>query len=165
MATTDAASVRSTINWSAAVWSGIIAGLVFMALEMMLVPLLQGGSPWGPPRMIAAIGLGKEVLPPPATFDAVILMVAMLIHLALAIVYGLIQALIIQRLSMGMAIAAGAVFGLVLYLVNFYGFTALFPWFAMARGGLSIFVHIVFGVVAALAYKGMLRRKMVPVSP
>ena len=132
---------------------------------MMLVPLLQGGSPWGPPRMIAAIGMGKEVLPPPATFDAVILMVAMLIHLALAIVYGLILALIIQRLSMGMAIAAGAVFGLVLYLVNFYGFTALFPWFAMARGGLSIFVHIVFGVVAALAYKGMLRRKMVPVSP
>jgi len=41
----------------------IIAGLVFMALEMMLVPLLQGGSPWGPPRMIAAIGMGKEVLP------------------------------------------------------------------------------------------------------
>ena len=63
-----------------------------------------------------------------------------------------------------MALAAGGVFGLVLYLVNFYGFTAVFPWFAMARGGLSIFVHITFGVVAALAYKGLQRRKIVSVT-
>lgn len=164
MATANMAPA-SRIDWSAAVWSGFIAGLVFMALEMMLVPLLQGGSPWGPPRMIAAIGMGKEVLPPPATFDLVVFMVAMLIHLALAIVYGLILALIIQRLSMGMAIVAGAVFGLVLYLVNFYGFTAVFPWFAMARGGLGIFVHIMFGAVAAWTYKGMQRHRMVPVTP
>lgn len=155
MATADVTPVRSTIDWKSAIWSGLIAGLVFMALEMMLVPLLQGGSPWGPPRMIAAIGMGKEVLPPPATFDFGIIFVAMLIHFALAIVYGLILALIIHRLSMGMAIVAGAVFGLALYAINFHGFTAVFPWFAMARGGLSVFVHLVFGVVAAWAYKAM----------
>jgi len=33
MAPADVASVKRTIDWSAAVWSGIIAGLVFMALE------------------------------------------------------------------------------------------------------------------------------------
>ncbi len=156
MATTDV-PVRSTIDWKSAIWSGLIAGFVFLALELILVPLLQGGSPWGPPRMIAAIGMGKEVLPPPATFDLGIIFVAMLIHFALAIVYGLILALIIHRLSMGMAIVAGAAFGLALYAINFYGFTAVFPWFAMARGGLSIFVHLVFGVAAAWAYKALLK--------
>lgn len=82
---------------------------------------------------------------------------------ALAIVYGLILALIIHRLNIGMAIVAGAVFGLGLYAINFYGFTSVFPWFAMARGGLSIFVHLVFGVVAALAYKRLQRPRTVPI--
>ncbi len=162
MATTDLPPAQSTVDWKSAVWSGLIAGLVFLALELILVPLLQGGSPWGPPRMIAAIGMGKEVLPPPATFDLGIVVVAMLIHFVLTIVYGLILALIIHRMSRGMAIVAGAVFGLVLYAINFYGFTALFPWFAMARGGLSIFVHLVFGVVAAWAYKGMQKPRTAP---
>jgi lipid-binding SYLF domain-containing protein len=49
----------------------------------------------------------------------------------------------------------GAVFGLVLYLVNFYGFTTAFPWFAMARGPITIITHIIFGVAAAWAYKGL----------
>ncbi len=163
MTTAAVAPVQGTIDWKAAIWSGLIAGAAFLALELILVPLLQGGSPWGPPRMIAAIGMGKEVLPPPATFDPVIVMVAMVIHFVLAIVYGLMLALIIHRLSVGVALIAGAVFGLVLYLINFYGFTAVFPWFAMARGGLSIFVHLVFGVVAAWAYKGMQKTRMAPV--
>ncbi|MEO8187579.1 MAG: hypothetical protein ABI580_09485, partial [Burkholderiaceae bacterium] len=68
-------------------------------------------------------------------------------------------------LTTTMSIVAGAVFGLALYVVNFYGFTTLFPWFAMARGGLSIFVHLVFGIVAAWLYKEMQRRKVVPIAP
>jgi hypothetical protein len=39
-----------------------------------------------------------------------------------------------------------------LYLINFYGFTAVFPWFAMARNWVSVFAHIIFGAVAGLAY-------------
>ena len=54
---------------------------------------------------------------------------------------------------------AGAVFGLLLYVVNFYGFTAIFPWFAMAQNWVSIFSHIMFGVIAGWAYKGIALRK------
>ena len=36
-----------TIAWKAAVWAGIIAGLVFMVLEMLLVQLVGVGSMWG----------------------------------------------------------------------------------------------------------------------
>lgn len=140
------------LDWKAATWAGVIAGLVFLMLEMIMVPLFGGGSPWGPPRMMAAIVLGKGVLPPPATFDFGIVMVAMGLHFVLSIVYAVTFALMITRMSLGPAMALGGVGGLILYLVNFYGFTALFPWFAMARNWISIFAHVVFGVTAAGVY-------------
>lgn len=34
------------IDWKAAIIAGIIAGAIFMILEMILVPLVGGGSPW-----------------------------------------------------------------------------------------------------------------------
>lgn len=151
--TTETTTSRKAIDWKAAVWAGLLAGLVFMMLEMIMVPVFLDGSPWGPPRMIAAIAMGNGVLPPPATFDLGILMVAVLVHFALSVAFAVPLAFVVQRMGMGAALAVGAVFGIVLYFVNFYGFTALFPWFAMARNWVSIFAHAVFGLVAAWAYK------------
>lgn len=142
----------AAIDWSAAVWAGVIAGAIFMVLEMVMVPLFLGGSPWAPPRMIAAIGMGRDVLPPPAAFDLGILMAAMVIHLILSVLFAIVLALIIARLGFGAALAVGALFGLALYLVNFYGLTAVFPWFAMARNWVSIFTHVAFGLIAAWVY-------------
>ncbi|WP_296911674.1 hypothetical protein [Polaromonas sp.] len=76
---TSGVTARQSIDWSSAIWSGIIAGAVFMMLEMVMVPLFVGGSPWGPPRMIAAIGMGRGVLAPPDSFALVPMMVAMAI--------------------------------------------------------------------------------------
>ncbi|MDQ6785346.1 MAG: hypothetical protein M3033_00810 [Acidobacteriota bacterium] len=145
------------VNWSKAILAGLIGGLVFMVLEMILVPLIGGGSPWGPVRLIAAIGLGKDVLPPPADFAVVPFVVAMIIHFILSMIFGVILALIINRMSLGVAILIGAVFGLALYFINFYGLTAVFPWFATARNGITIFTHIAFGAVAAWVYKSFVR--------
>lgn len=158
MADVDVVRGRDRVDWSAAIWAGVIAGAVFMMLEMIMVPMFMGMPAWAPPRMIAAIAMGKDVLPPPATFDATILMVAMLVHFPLSIVYAIILAWIVSRLDFGVALAVGAVFGLVLYLINFYGMTAVFPWFADARNWVSIFAHIAFGLVAAWAYKGLASR-------
>ncbi|MQA91824.1 MAG: hypothetical protein GEU90_16645 [Gemmatimonas sp.] len=146
------------VAWSAAIWSGVIAGAAFLVLEMIMVPLFLGDSMWAPPRMIGAIVMGQDVLPPPATFDFGIVMVAVIMHFILSIVYAVVLALIIGRMGMGAAIGVGAAFGLLLYLVNFYGFTAIFPWFAMARNWVSIFAHIVFGMVAAWTYKRLAGR-------
>ena len=154
---TDTPVTEQPLRWKAAIWAGLISGVAFMMLEMMLVPLFMGGSPWAPPRMIAAMVMGKGVLPPPATFDIGVLMAAMAVHFPLSIVFTLILAWIIARFDMGVAVLIGAVFGLTLYLVNFYGSTAIFPWFAMARNGVTIFTHIMFGVIAALAYKQLVK--------
>lgn len=146
--------MSQTLNWKAAIWAGLIAGIVFIMLEMALVALLQGMSPWGPPRMMAAMVMGEGVLPPPASFDFGIMMVAMMIHFPLAIVFGLILGWVISnwRLGLGTSIAVGTVFGLLLYVINFYGFTAIWPWFAMARNLISIFAHAMFGLVLGWAY-------------
>jgi len=142
------------LNLKAAVWAGIVAGVVFMMLEMALVMLVQGQSPWGPPRMMAAMVMGESVLPPPGTFDAMIMMVAMTIHLILSIILGAILGFFISKLSLHTtaAIISGTLFGIAVYFINFYIFTAIFPWFAMARGAVSIFAHAVFGLVLGWVY-------------
>lgn len=139
-------------NLKAGALAGLIAGAAFMMMEMGLVAM-AGQSPWGPPRMIAAIVMGEGVLPPPAIFDLMILMAAMGVHFMLSIVIGAVFALVARRFGLLMALMAGAGVGLGLYVVNFYGFSAIFPWFAMARNAISIISHIAFGMVLGLSYR------------
>jgi hypothetical protein len=146
------------LDWRASLWSGLIAGAVFMMLEMIMVPLFLGMSAWAPVRMIAAIVMGPGILPPPgepATFQLGALRVAMLVHFPLAIIYAFIGGLFFQRMATIPALIVGGLLGLLLYYINFYGFTAVFEWFAMARNWVSIFAHIVFGIAAAGAYKAI----------
>lgn len=149
---------RTGPDWRAAVWAGFIAGAVFLALEMALVPIFLGGSPWDPPRMIAAIVMGEGVLPMPGQTSPVtasIVLAALAVHFVLSVAYALILAVLIARLRPASAVAVGIAFGVVLYVVNFYGFTAIFPWFAMARNWVSIFSHAVFGLAAAWPYTAL----------
>lgn len=135
--------------WRKGAIGGLVAGLVFVMMEMALVPTVGGGELWGPPRMMGAIVLGSSALPPPATFDAGIVMVGMLVHFALSAVLGAVFAAAAVKLKLSgvMTIGAGAVFGLIVYFVNFYGFTSIWPWFAMARNWITIASHLVFGAV------------------
>ena len=146
----------TNINSSAAIKAGLIAGLVFMMLEMLLVATVGGGSPWAPPRMIGAMVMGEGVLPP-ASFDLTVFLVAMLIHIVLAVLLGFIFAAIAEaaRLSKPAAAIVGLLFGLAVYVVSFYGMTAIFPWFAMARNGISIFAHLMFGLVLGYSYRAL----------
>lgn len=152
--------MSKSLNWKAAIWAGVVAGMVFIMLEMVLVATVMGQSPWGPPRMMAAMVMGEGVLPPPATFDTGIMMVAMMIHVPLAIIYGIILGWVISnwRLGLGASVAVGTASGLLIYFVNFYGFTAIWPWFAMARNLISIFAHAMFGLVLGWVYHAIPRQ-------
>jgi hypothetical protein len=151
-------------DWRAAVWAGFIAGAVFLVLEMLMVPIFLGGSAWDPPRMMAAIVLGERVLPMPGQtpppLDATVMLAALGVHFMLSTIYALMLAALVARVSAGPALALGVGFGLLLYVVNFYGFTALFPWFAMARNWVSILSHAVFGLAVAAAYEALARRPL-----
>ena len=155
---TDAAEVRDAHFWRHAVFAGLIGDAVFMVAEMLMVMLI-GESPWAPPRMIAAMVLGPDVLPAqgtPATFDMGILMAAMIVHFPLSIIYGLLIGALVQRTTMRSytgALTEGAAIGLVIYLVNFYFIASFaFEWFAMARNWISVVTHILFGLVTAWAF-------------
>ncbi|MBP6507977.1 MAG: hypothetical protein KA257_10485 [Opitutaceae bacterium] len=138
-----------------ALWAGVIASLVFQGLEILLIPLVGGGSPWGSARMIAAMVLGPGVLPPPATFDLKIVLVALAIDIVLAVIYAGALGWLTQAWRAGWAVLMAVILGAGLYGLNFYGFTAIFPWFESGRNGVTLFTHIVFSVTAVLAYKNL----------
>lgn len=137
-----------SLDWKHVISAGFAAGLIFLIVEMVLVGVVMG-TPFGPPRMMAAIVMGTGVLPPPPTFDLGIFVVAMLVHFGLSFVLAAIYALLIARFakSLGAAIVAGLVFGAVVYFVNFYIMTGAFPWFANARNWITIVAHLIFGLV------------------
>jgi hypothetical protein len=81
------------------------------------------------------------------------------------IIYAVILAFLVHRLELVTALLVGGLFGLALYLVNFYGFTAIFPWFAEARNWVSIVSPIVFGLLAAWAYKTMAHPQVARIYP
>ncbi|WP_247869680.1 SRPBCC family protein [Herbaspirillum sp. ST 5-3] len=144
------------INWAAAGAAGIVAGGIATIVQVTLwwvdsyppVDLLLRDT-----RLAAAIVLGPTILPPPATFDLRIMLVASVVHLALSLVYGLLLAPFIENLSRWRSALAGCLSGLSLFAINMYGFTALFPWFEASRDWITAAAHAVFGITAALAYK------------
>jgi len=152
----------------AVITASIVAGLVFAMMEMVLVAVVMGKPWYGPLHMIAAIGMGPQgVLPPPPAFDFGVAAVAVLIHMVMSILLGMVFATVLLAFRSSMAWLIGLIFGVALYYINFYGFTALFPWFAEARGWIALVSHAAFGLVLALVYRGMDKREAIapPVGP
>lgn len=147
-----------SINRKAALWAGIIAGILFLILELLMVPIFLDGPMWGPPRMIGAIVLGEGVLPPPATFEIGVVLTAIILHLILSIIYAFVISAIIRNMSYGLAVIVGAFLGLVLYFINFYVMTGIWSWFENARNWVSITTHIVFGIAVGWAYVSLRER-------
>lgn len=145
----------TALDWKTATVAGLVGGVVFMMMEMFLMPMFGlAPSMWAPPRMIAAIGMGEGVLPPPATFDLTVMMVAMMIHFATSIAFAVVVALIIRRMNMGPAVVVGIVAALLLYAFVFYVMTGIaWPWFENGRNWMNIVTHIVFGGIVAWWYK------------
>ena len=135
---------------------GLGAGMIATAAQLVLwwlaaTPVLE--TLFRDARLTAAMVMGSSVLPPPSTTQWDILLVATLIHFFLSFAYALIPTHLASRLRTGPALLAGALYGLTIYVVNMYGFTFLFPWFAVARDWVTLVVHIVFGVTLAAGCK------------
>ena len=111
-------------------------------------------------RLTAAIVMGREALQGPSAGGLPwgILFVATLVHLALSAAYALPPARLAGRLRGLPALGAGAAYGLAIYVVNMYGFTVVFPWFALARDPATVFAHLVFGLALAALCPGLSER-------
>ena len=155
------APVYAPFSARAALSASIIAGLVFAVVDAGLGWVLRGISPVTPLRMTGAIVLGPAALSPPNTFDATIALVAIATHLLLSTAYGTLLALLMPAVDIAWGILLGGFYGLALYYVNFYGFNAFSPWFAVQHDWVSVGSHFVFGAVLAYTYTTLNRRSEV----
>lgn len=140
------------INPLTTILSGVFAGTLATIAQLALwwlseTPILA--TLLRDARLTAAIVMGPGVLPPPASAQWDILIVAGLLHLGLSAIYAIIPALLACRLGTRPALATGAGYGLAIYAVNLYGFTAVFPWFAVSRDWVTMLAHAVFGIALA----------------
>lgn len=142
-------------DWTVAAVSGFAAGAALMVLELLWSSIIMGTNPWAMSHMVAAIVLGPDALQS-TDFGLEIVAAALVTHYVLGIILGLILAAIVVPFhfdsSMGMALLAGAVFGLAVYLFNFYGMVRFFPWFAEIRGLATLAAHVIFGMVLSVMY-------------
>ena len=151
---------RGALSWRAVLFSAMVAGTVATLVQLLFWWVFWDVLPgilYRDARLTAAIVLGRGVLPPPATFDAKVFVVATFIHFALSFVYCVVLAILVGRRSRGRASAIGAGFGALLFVVNMYGFTLVFPWFAVARDWITLSSHMVFGMTAAVCYQRLSR--------
>lgn len=142
-------------DWAAAAVAGFVAGALLMVLELLWTTNLMGATPWTISHMVAAIVMGPDTLQS-HEFSVAVVGVALLTHYLLGIAFGLLLAAIMAPFhfdsSAGMALFVGALFGLMLYLLNFYGMVRMFPWFIELRGWPNAIAHLIFGMTAAIMY-------------
>lgn len=78
--------------------------------------------------------------------------VATPIHFGLSCAYSAVMGALTRALAGLRLLTAGALLGLALYVVNLHGFTLFLPWFAVARGWITLAAHLAFGACAVLAF-------------
>lgn len=155
--------MRQLVDWRAAIYAGIIAGMFFLFLNWFITPLVIGGNLWMMVRLFASVVLGEQVLAPPATFAPLALLVALVLHFGLSIIYSLVIAYIIHRGGLLLGIIGGALLGLALYSINFYTLTFFYPWFFAMRNPVFLVTHALFGAIAGGVYEALEVEVFVPV--
>jgi len=162
--TGDSPRMRQLVDWSSAIWAGLIGGTVFLIFNLLLSPILLGGNAWVQIRLIASIVMGPEILAPPATFHTGALVAALICHYALSVGFALLVAYVVHRWGLIVGIVGGAVLGLFLYAINFYSVTYFFPQFFPMRGAAMLLSHLLFGAVVGGLYEALEVEEFVPVN-
>jgi hypothetical protein len=125
---------RAWANEAAA--GGVLGGAAYLAFTMFM-GLVAGGVEGlsTPLRMIGAMILGDQALQP-AYLVSTAIVVGVVIHLGLSVGFALLFIALAQPVSTmrstNTLLVTGSIYGLVLWLVNFYVIAAVFgwPWFA-----------------------------------
>ena len=130
---------------------GILGGLAIAAFDMVSAAVLMGLQAFfGPLREISGIVLGPQALEPTYPLLTAAL-VGVLTHMTLSIIYGIAFAGVVAavpqlRASSMILVIAASLFGLAIWLVNFYLIAPVvgWTWFAMANPVVQFIAHTFF---------------------
>jgi hypothetical protein len=141
---------KRRVRWASAGLAGFVVGIIFLVFVR--------GLPWFSSGVISPGVMGRQ-MPNTSPDDGVGLALgAALLHVIVSIAYTLVLAPLIHRLNLKPAIACGAAVGFGLYLLNYLIFTRIYPQYAGQQEIGPIFTHVIFGMAAAAAYKGLAKR-------
>jgi len=149
--------------------AGIAAGFVFL-LANMAYATTQGKPSVAPFMDISTIFHGTDQ---PASMTPTVDMLATgaVVHFTLSIAFGVVFALLVGAFSplvrnWLVLTAAGVVYGLALYIVNFQILgNTIFEWFTNPQGpnqGFEVFIHAVFGLLLVPFFLGFAARLSTP---
>jgi ABC-type cobalamin transport system permease subunit len=145
------------VDWRAVFWAALIAGTLFLALNLLVVPPLMDSSFWIGVRLVASIALGTDVLAPPATFHGGALAACIATHYLLAFLMTASIAIVVHLGGLFVGIVGGAILGLCFYFIDYYTFSYFFPQFFALKHWSVIASHVVFGAVAGGLYEALER--------
>ena len=145
-------NLRQIMDWSAALWAGLISGVVFFLLNMPLTQIAVG-SPWVYVRLIASTVMGESVLPPPATFEIGVFLTGLAIHMVISVLLAFLIDFAIYRWGLIVGFIGGGLLGLAIYVITFYAISYFFPWFYPLRSWIMVVSHVVFGALAGGIYE------------
>jgi hypothetical protein len=136
--------------------AGASAGALLGALEM--AGAAEAGDGWLLPwRMASSLLLDRGAFTASA---GVVLLTGSVVHLGMSVATGTIAAMVyewsswsrVHRLGPGAACAAGAVFGCLVWLVNFaLAASAFLPWMWRLDQGVQLAFHLGYGIALGLA--------------
>jgi len=141
------------VDWRAVWRAWLIAGTVYLVLDLWVVPAFVGGSFWISVRLVASILLGPEVLAPPVTFHGPALFAAIITIYGISLLATILIALIVHRGGLILGIVGGAIVGLSVHAINYYSLTAFFPQFFALNAPAVAVAHTVFGALAGGLYE------------
>lgn len=133
--------------------TAVIESILFSATLFLMAEALL--SPYRIPSYLQACSslvLANHVYSP--TFSIPLLFaVGLVVHYIVSTAYGIALISVIHNWGIGSATFAGAVFGHLLYFVNYHGLDYLFPLFTNLRSWETCLNFTLFGANLALIYK------------
>lgn len=128
---------------------GFVAGAVFIAINMWFVSSM-GDPAEAPFRLISTLVLGQGALEAGTASVGL----GILVHAVLSVAFGVAFALVVPAFKTNGTVAlAGALFGALLYVVNFLVLANVaFTQFQAPNDPLEFAAHVVFGLVLAVFF-------------
>lgn len=139
-----------------AVKGGVVAGLIggaILALVLLVAALAARQDVWIGLKAAGAPLLGERALEP--GFDLTAVLTGVLGHFAVAIVWGVLFAVLFYGLSPTATVAVGALWGLGVWIGMSYVVLPLVGLSELARAapvGVAIVEHVIFGLALAIGF-------------